>query len=321
MPTYQKFALILASNYPGTTFQLGGCIVDAERMRNFLVTQRGFPASNITTIYNMSMTKAGILKAFDDMVARSKSIAATGDIPAFFLHYSGHGTRVWNSNKRSLETFTGRQALPPDGFNDSDGDEALVPQDVRSKGLLLDDEINDRLVKRLHPSTQLFALTDCCNSGSNLDLSYQGLSKVTSIGDQTPSIIHVAGSRDSQLSAEIASGGVATTRLLQVLTKSPKTVPELQNQMGDLSSAYNAQHPQVSVSKSSLVQGTLFPWIVSNLPANTVVKRPIATPEIVLDPKVPAVISTSTPIPIRAQRPIMTITLSLDLLKNFLPLK
>lgn len=268
MTTYQKFGLIIASNYPGTAFPLGGCIADAERVRNFLVTQRGFPSTNITTLYDYAMTKEGILRSFDTVVARSHSLAATRQVPAFFLHYSGHGTRVRNSNTRQFN--------PIDGFNDSDGDEAIVPQDVTRNGLLLDDEINTRLVQRLHPSTQLFVLTDCCNSGSNLDLSYQGLSKVSSAGDVAPNIIHAAACRDSQLAAETAEGGAATIKFLRLMANPPKTVPELRTLLGNLSTSKNKQQPQVSVSKASLVQGELFPWMLSNTTRTRSISNPIS---------------------------------------------
>jgi Caspase domain len=312
MPTYHKFALFLASNYPGTTFSLGGCLLDAEKVRSWLVTRRGF--SSVATLYNQAMTKAAVFAALDDMVTRSHAVAASGQIPAFFLGYSGHGTRVWNANTRAFE---GRQVTPPNGLNDSDGDEAIVPQDVSRSGLILDDDLNTRLVQRLHPSTQLFVLTDCCNSGSNLDLSYQGLSKIESAGDASASIIHLAASRDSQLAAETSTGGGrATARFLQVMASPPTTVSGLTSALGDLSSARNQQQPQLSVSKAKMVQGNLFPWLVSNVttePGVEVLTKALAGVPV----EVIAIAPRAPVIPASAQRSTMTIQLPLDVMRSF----
>jgi hypothetical protein len=310
MTTYQKFALVLASNYPGTSFHLDGCLLDAEKVRSFLVVQRGFDARNIATLYDRQMTKSAIYQAFDALVTRSNSIAASGQVPAFFLHYSGHGTRVANTNTRQFRP-------PPDGYNDSRGDDALVPQDVVSSGLILDDDINERLVQRLHPTTQLFALTDCCNSGSDMDLSYQGLSKVESSGDAAPSIIHVAACRDSQLAAETSTGGgAATSRFLQVMAKNPQNVPELRQLLGDLSTARNAQEPQVSVSKAALIQGSLFPWMIAGPSAPLTVKYPQAAPQTVSQAEPPA--THLQPKKSFPQRITMTITMTRELLQKYL---
>ena len=263
MTSYQKFALILASNYPGTSSQLRGCLVDAEKMRLFLLS-KGFANNAIATIYNTSMTRTAMLQAFDNLVTRSNTIAASGQVPAFFFHYSGHGIRVWNSNQRTV-VLSRTPVPPPDGFNDSDGDEAFVPSDFGKSGIILDDEVNDRLIKRLHPSTQLFALTDCCNSGSNLDLTYQGLSVVSSVGDLAPNVIHVAACRDSQTASELPDhGGVGTARFLTVMAQNPTTVPALRNAFNAPINTYGSvQNMQVSVSKASMVEGSIFSWLVT----------------------------------------------------------
>lgn len=256
MTSYTKFALLLASDYPATRYRLRGCVNDANAIRSFLINSRGFAPNNIVTIYDRAMTRAAILTAFDQLVARSRAIAATGATPAFFLHYSGHGLRLrQNGDQRAFRETAA-------DYNDMDGDEAIVPYDVDRAGVLRDDLLNARLIKPLHPATQLFVLTDCCNSGTNLDLPYKGLTRISDDPDLAASIVHLAGSQDWQLSSEVNGMGLTTKRFLEVIGSSAKSVATLRAVMGDLSLGSNIQHPQVSVSKASLVDGSLFPWLV-----------------------------------------------------------
>jgi metacaspase-1 len=72
-------------------------------------------------------TKAAILNAYRWVVAQSQP----GD--SIFLHYSGHGTKV-----------------PDQNGDEEDGyDEALVPSDYASAGVILDDELYEIIVKGL----------------------------------------------------------------------------------------------------------------------------------------------------------------------------
>jgi hypothetical protein len=80
--------------------------------------------------------------------------AQPGDI--LFLHYSGHGTQT-----RDLD---GDEA---DGY-----DEALVPLDHQSAGVITDDEVFDRVCARLPQRCRLTAVMDCCHSGTVMDLPY-----------------------------------------------------------------------------------------------------------------------------------------------------
>jgi len=75
----------------------------------------------------------------------------------FFLHYSGHGTKI-KDDDRSEED---------DGY-----DEALVPVDYDSNGLILDDDLYDIVVKGLPEGVHVVCLMDCCHSGTVLDLPY-----------------------------------------------------------------------------------------------------------------------------------------------------
>lgn len=258
--SYTKLALIFGCNYPGTTARLSGCIYDAERIRDFLTNRLAFAKENVVTLYDRRMTKNNMLSELDKLVAKAKVVADRGQIPAIFLYYSGHGTQV-GANSRASE------------FNDADGNEALVPYDFRGNNFLIDDVLNQRFVKRIDSRAQVFIMTDCCNSGTNFDLTYQGITKAMDVTDLPTNIIQLAGCRDRQFSMEDSNGGLLTTRFLNVFRNNPvTTVPALRDTFRDLSAYGNPQQPQVSVSREDLINASLFPWLIN--PVRDVEIRP-----------------------------------------------
>ncbi|KAL2902111.1 Metacaspase-1, partial [Bienertia sinuspersici] len=72
------------------------------------------------------------------------------------FHYSGHGSQQRNLNGDEV-----------DGY-----DETLCPLDFQTRGMIVDDEINDTLVKPLLPGVKLHAIIDACHSGTMLDLPF-----------------------------------------------------------------------------------------------------------------------------------------------------
>ena len=260
MPAYQKFALIWGCNYPGTPIPLSGCINDAQKIKSFLVTNRGFLVQNITTLYDRVMTKARMLASLDQIVLKATVVAATGQIPAVFVMYSGHGSRVaQNGNRRDLARVY--------GADDIDGDECLIPYDYQTAGFLLDDELSVRFVQRLPAKAQVFILTDSCNSGTNFDLPYQSVSLVNKSTTVSARIVHLAACRDMELALEVNSAGVTTTRFLQIIGPRVAKLSDFRKAMGDLSMQGNPQHPQVSVSHKLMTHrnATLFPWLLRNV--------------------------------------------------------
>lgn len=73
-----------------------------------------------------------------------------------FLHYSGHGGQVRD----------------PDGDRDSGFDDTIVPIDYQQQGQLNSDTLHRHLVTRLHPTSSLFVVFDCCHSGSAIELPF-----------------------------------------------------------------------------------------------------------------------------------------------------
>ena len=72
------------------------------------------------------------------------------------FHFSGHGTRQIDYNHDEV-----------DGY-----DEALCPLDHETEGNIIDDEINDTIVRPLPRGATLHAILDACYSGTALDLPF-----------------------------------------------------------------------------------------------------------------------------------------------------
>nr|TKR90573.1 hypothetical protein D5086_0000232100 [Populus alba] len=72
------------------------------------------------------------------------------------FHFSGHGSQKKDQNGDEL-----------DGY-----DETLCPTDFETQGMIVDDEINEIIVKPLSHGVKLHAIIDACHSGTVLDLPF-----------------------------------------------------------------------------------------------------------------------------------------------------
>lgn len=142
-------ALLVGINYVGTSSALRGCVNDVLALQT-LLQDNGYAKEGIKTLLNREATRANILNSLNNLIEHSEP----GD--RLFFHYSGHGT----------------QTTDIDG-DEADGlDEALVPNDYKTAGLILDDELNE-IIEKLPANRTLLVLLDCCHSGSGLDLSHE----------------------------------------------------------------------------------------------------------------------------------------------------
>jgi uncharacterized caspase-like protein len=123
---------------------LNGCINDARDMANTLVIC-GFPPANIRILTNQNAKRANIIAYLNWLMANTKS----GDSLAFY--YSGHGTRVANIGAD----------LEIDGL-----DEAIVPHDYSTAGVLKDDDFKAIFDNNLKRGVNLEVIFDCCHSGT-----------------------------------------------------------------------------------------------------------------------------------------------------------
>jgi len=153
--TGTKRAVMIGINYVGDKpGELSGCWNDVLNMKQYLVNVHGFEEDNIVILLDdgnhTEPTKANIIDAYKTVIDQAED----GD--AIFLHYSGHGTK-----------------LRDDDGDEGDGyDEALVPRDFQTSGMIRDDDLYDILIKNLPEGVHMVSLMDCCHSGTIMDLPY-----------------------------------------------------------------------------------------------------------------------------------------------------
>jgi len=150
----RRKSLLIGINYTGSKHALRGCQADVDNMARFLVS-RGYP-SNPNSMVVLTDARTGpfypsghnMLAAIDWLVSEPNTIN--------FLHYSGHGGQVRD----------------PDGDRASGYDDTIVPVDFEKNGQLDSDTLHKHLVSKLHPSSTLFVVFDCCHSGSAIELPF-----------------------------------------------------------------------------------------------------------------------------------------------------
>lgn len=205
-------------NYCNQPRELYGCVNDAVNVQNLLIERFGYKACDMVLLVDDSPdpkhrpTRENIMAAMAWLTEDAKSD------DSLFFHYSGHGEQVKDLDHDEM-----------DGF-----DEAIVPVDVDSAGLITDDELHMFLVKPLPPGCRLSAIFDSCHSGSMLDLQYMYDCKKSLLDKYARAscadVSLWSSSRDSQVSGEREiSGeyrGVMSDALISALNQQPHQVVE-----------------------------------------------------------------------------------------------
>lgn len=159
----RKRALLVGITYAGTRRALRGPLNDVSMLYDFLVNERDFLPKNVAMLVDgtpeisnphtkpncFPPNRATILSMLNTLV----TTARPGD--SLWFSYSGHGDQRWDES--------GDEA---DGF-----DEAIVPVDHATAGIILDDELF-AIVRKLPRGSRLNVLVDCCHSATILDLPY-----------------------------------------------------------------------------------------------------------------------------------------------------
>jgi len=153
--TGTRRAVMIGINYVGDSpGELSGCWNDVLNMKKYIMAVHGFEEENIVILMDdgehTEPNAENIINAYKQVVSEAED----GD--AIFLHYSGHGTKLRDDNNDEA-----------DGY-----DEALVPRDFQSSGMIRDDDLYDMLIKELPDGVHMVSLMDCCHSGSIMDLPY-----------------------------------------------------------------------------------------------------------------------------------------------------
>lgn len=148
-----KKALLIGINYKGTDAELRGCINDIKNIRSILINNCSYTSENIKVLTeetNILPTKNNIENEINWLVSN----CMPGDKLLFY--YSGHGYNV------------------PDESNDeNDGkDEVLIPLDYEKNGVITDDWLYKNMACKVPTGVNLIGFTDCCHSGTMIDLKY-----------------------------------------------------------------------------------------------------------------------------------------------------
>lgn len=185
-----KYALLVGINYKHTEYELLGCINDTNNIKTLLESKYSYKNFTfLTDDTNKKPTKENILTELTNLLLNSKS----GD--SLFFLYSGHGTATIDLN----------------GDESDQQDEVIVPCDFTNiESCILDDDINKIIQNNLKSGVKLFALFDCCFSGTILDLKYNYLTDLEQVNinpnssDTDGNVIMISGCKDSQSSADVS---------------------------------------------------------------------------------------------------------------------
>ena len=186
--TKNKRGLLIGINYNGTDAQLNGCINDTKSIYTALTSNYEFKSEDISIITDdteKKPTRDEILSAFKAFLESGEE----GDL--LFFSYSGHGSSTYDRNSDEKDCK----------------DEMIITSDLQS---ILDDELKSLIQLHLKKGVTLFALFDCCFSGTVLDLKYQYLDSLendtfTTNNKDTETnsnVIMISGCNDTQTSAD-----------------------------------------------------------------------------------------------------------------------
>ncbi|KAK1313421.1 Metacaspase-1 [Acorus calamus] len=160
-PTYpavhgKKRALLVGVSYRWRSYELKGSINDVNCMRYFLRERFQFPDDCILVLTEDETDPTRIPTKMNMQAAMRWLVHDSQAGDSLVFHFSGHG-----SQRRDV------MGDEIDGY-----DETLCPLDYESEGMLVDDEINNTIVRPLTTGVMLHAFIDACHSGTILDLPY-----------------------------------------------------------------------------------------------------------------------------------------------------
>ncbi len=208
-----KYALLVGINYTNTSYELYGCINDASNIKKMLLDKYEFLEENIIILNDFSRqellpTNNNIIREFTNLLKKANS----GDQLMFL--YSGHGSYILDKNNDEL----------------TENDSVLIPLDAiyNYNKIIIDDQLKNIIDTNLKTDVKLFALLDCCFSGTALDLRFNYLDNKLNTNNVTTNadVTMISGSTDKQTSADAQIidssgnkiyGGALTNSFIKVL--------------------------------------------------------------------------------------------------------
>jgi hypothetical protein len=239
--------LLVGINYFKTNYELFGCINDVQTLR-IKMNASGF--KNIVTLTddkNPKPTRKVILDNFTNLLRRSQP----GELIVFT--YSGHGSNIRDRNGDETDKM----------------DELIFPCDLNR---ILDDELKTIIQQNLKKNVTLFALFDCCFSGTVLDLKYQYMDSMNYDKDIINNknldthgdVIMISGCTDNQYSADAYIDkkyqGAMTWSFIESLRqlKNPSWRELVKNMRTLLKTNGYDQIPQLSCGRPTNVDSKVF---------------------------------------------------------------
>lgn len=241
-----KLAWVMGLNYnDDESLKLNGCINDTEIIKLILLNKFNYLDENIIVMTDnteIKPTKQNIQAMFKSILERIEK----ENITELFISYSGHGTflRDYGSDEKDNQ------------------DEALVPLDCDTTGIIKDDELHSQFLSKIPESVNVFSLMDCCHSGTIMDLKYKyqhnggsptnGTFKEHQRKSVNAKILKISGSRDDQYSSDAFIDGefkgAMTASFEKTLQNSKDCRELLVNMTNYLKSNNFSQRPELTSS-------------------------------------------------------------------------
>lgn len=180
-------ALLIGINYIGSPYELSGCIYDTELITKTFNRNGITDIKSLTDASSIKPTRENILYGIKNVLDVSKS----GD--NVYLFYSGHGGSIMDSLS---------------GDENDKNDEYILSVDLYG---ITDDEIRQCINTNMKAGVTVFALFDCCNSGTVMDLRYTYTMNNNTFSvnvenekytESPGTVVLISGCRDDQLSEE-----------------------------------------------------------------------------------------------------------------------
>lgn len=248
---HKRLALIVGvGKYANDSVRaLPGATADARRMYELLTGENGygFPKENVCLLLDEQATKANVREAFYDVLVER---ASAEDVAV--LYFAGHGSQVRDANGDEPDLW----------------DETLMMHDARHGDVvdLIDDELNAMLADLHAKTTHIVSILDSCNSGTATRATAAGVPRFHErltvapagsdlesgdgdsafIPDTFDGMVTLTAASDGTSALEVASRGVFTDALIQVLSEArdqPPTYAQIARQIPPLVSAKSYQVP------------------------------------------------------------------------------
>lgn len=244
-PNGNKYAVVIGINYKDNESDnddLYGCINDVNNICDMLQSKCHFHDDQIMKLVGPAGSKKNIMDAIDLLTQYSQTIPNS----ELWFSYSGHGGGKFSLSEQDNQS------------------EFICPYDYLENGLIDDSWLKENFVNKLEKTSKCFALMDCCNSGSNLNLPYvYNNDDEDARSDNTlAKVIKISGSRDDQTSADyfdvdsMSYQGALTNNFLKNLSNDPiKDV--FHNLRTSLFNEKFTQRPELTYTNGDLINFSL----------------------------------------------------------------